>query len=404
MNEKEIIRKVIKKNLEDGKTNFIIMPMGRWGRETKEILNKEFGIQEQFCIDNCSYDMKEIYSVKNMPAPKQNSVFLNVVWDQHTEFFLRQEVCEKYPRAKIVDTFRYDEIERIFGETNKVHLDFLGVGFPKCGTTSLDGALRENKKIYLPPMKEIQFMWHINQDTHRIYKEYYQEKMIKDKIVGAIEPTYRIMPEYIFRYYGKDLKIIFFVRNPAHALYSFYKMAMCLFGGSNIQHIKKYENITPQTFDIWAKENKEAYRYSEYISNFLQYYPKEQIKIVISEELFGQTETQMEQIQEFIGLRCEDRVQYKEFPHSNKRNVVSKDSSMGLINKELVYFARELRKNNSAFLNSFYELKTRIEKVTMKEYKEEMLSSTYDYLMKYYKESISELEKISGRSLRGIWY
>ena len=72
----------------------------------------------------------------------------------------REQIRQELTKSLLDHQIGKNRIIDIFAEENfnvkftDVKLDFLCVGFQKCGTTSLDFALKENRYIYTPPEKE----------------------------------------------------------------------------------------------------------------------------------------------------------------------------------------------------------------------------------------------------------
>ena len=128
--------------------------------------------------------------------------------------------------------------------------NFLIIGAPKCGTTSLHYYLSRHPDIFLPKQKELHFFSTVNVDKKLLKNELYPieillEKIIvnnfndykvhflnahKYKMVGEITPSYYIKPQRFaenVNLYLKDiddLKLIILLRNPIEASLSHYNM------------------------------------------------------------------------------------------------------------------------------------------------------------------------------------
>lgn len=215
----------------------------------------------------------------------------------------------------------YDLIASLSWEDN-VKLDFLCVGFTKCGTTSLYGALKKNKKIYMPKEKEILYGKWKDQylDAPERFREMYFSGVSKKKKLGCIEPTYFRIAEFVYESFGNTSKILFMLRNPADATYSYFKMKMRRSDDPvHRMYFKKYRKYTPEMFkeylddDIFSGKDQ-RFSYDIWLKEYLKYFPRESIKIIIFEEIIREPERILAEIQEFIGVEA---VKGLVLPHYN---------------------------------------------------------------------------------------
>ncbi|MCM1266515.1 MAG: sulfotransferase domain-containing protein [Bacteroidales bacterium] len=413
MNEKVIIRKNLQKYfMKNDNKKIVILPLRNLSGMVKDILSEEYGIQEQFLIDNYSYDMRHIYPMNKMPEGYEDCTFMLVAFGT-TRKTLMNQLLSYVSEDKIVDLLFEEERERVFASSSKVHIDFICAGFGKSGTTSLQYALEQNPKIFLPRVKETYFLrYAINETTHAAFKDHFKAEDVKGKLVGDIDPGYRSSAEEIYRYCGDDLKLIFCVRNPVNALYSRFKMAM---RGQQIFMLESrppksemmgdFDHVCPELFEQWSMKFRFRKRYADYIKTFLEYYPTDQIKIIVNEELYADVHTHMNDLQSFLGISDKDRLDYQEFPRENIGNKVSKDPSGLEINISIDQLRHKLaQKNDTQSLELLKEIRTQVEEFTLIDYNEPMLESTRQNLLDYYMDSIHDLEGMIGRSLQGVWY
>lgn len=412
MNENEIIRKNLKKFFDEEnnrKRKIAILPLRQLSGVVRNILDSEYGISEQFVVDNYAYDMKNIYPIDLMPREYKECVFL-LAASGKTKNVLRRELLAYVSEDQIIDVLFDEERERVFQSESKVHINFVCPGFAKCGTTSLHYALMQNPKIFLPKVKETFFLrYAINETTHKEFKKYFKEAENKNLIKGMIEPSYRCHAEDVYRYCGSDLKLIFCVKNPVDALYSYFKASMrdALEGAdSNIEKsLDDFGQVCPEMFDKWAIEYRHRTEYANDIKSFLETYPMEQIKIIIGEELYADTYNQMDGLQDFLGIPEKDKHEYRSFPRENVGSRVIKDKIGLNINRQLNELSVCLTsKGDSQSLGLLSDIRNKVSQITMIDYTKPMLVSTRRNLLDYYMNSIKELEKIIGKSLHGVWY
>lgn len=412
MNEKQIITKNIHHYFEANKNKkIVILPFRNLSGLVSGILKDEYNIQEQFLVDNNAYDMKHIYPIDQMPEGYGECTFMLAAFG-NTKKVLKKKLLEYVSEDRIVDLLFDEGREKVFQSDDKVHIDFLCPGFTKCGTTSLHYALAQNPSIFLPREKETFFLcYSIDQEAHEAFKNHYKQEDIAGKLVGDIEPGYKNMAEDVYRYCGNDLKLIFCVRNPVDALYSYYKMEKrnALFmlepSPSGDEENEWDGQVSPEMFDKWAEKYRFRGRYSDYIRTFLEYYPMEQIKIIVGEELYADAYAHMDDLQDFLGLSDKDKLEYHEFPRENIGSKVSKDQRGLEINKSIRQLRYKLRqKGDFQSLELLNNIRDKVEEITMVDYKDPMLDSTRQKLQDYYMDSIHDLEDMLGRSLKNVWY
>lgn len=411
MSEKELIKRNIRNYFNKGTNRkIVILPLRDLSGIVKDVLKEEYNLREQFLVDNNAFDMEHIFPMNRMPEGFKECVFFLAVFGS-TKKVLRDNLLQYVSEDQIIDLLYDEERERVFQSDSKVHIDFACPGFAKCGTTSLHYALSQNPNIFLPDVKETWFLrYAINEAEHENFKKHYGragEKAIK----GMIEPSYRSQAEEVYRYCGKDLKLIFCVKNPVEVLYSYFKMTMrCdlgTFGSESIElkMMEEFECVCPEMFDKWAEQYRYRERYAHYIKAFLEFYPIEQIKIVVSEELYADVYNQMNALQDFLGIMQEDKIAYRNFPRENVGNQVVKNKNGLEINHDLFQLHLNLtRKGDFQSIDLLENLRRKVEEITMIDYNKPMLASTRQWLMDYYMDDIHELERMLGRGLNGIWY
>ena len=211
----------------------------------------------------------------------------------------------------------------------------------------------------------------------------------------------------VYHYFGKDLKLLFCIRNPVKAAYSLFRMQMRDgFRDRIFYYLQKYRKLTPEVFDEWIRrENeKDIFCYMNYIREYLNYYPKDQIKIVLFEDMIKCPDIVMEEVQEYIGLGREQRIRYDVLPHVNEGERVPKNLACAYINRSIMDLMRETEEKDVELFASMQHVRDQIWLITNENYSEPMLGKTKEELTRFYMDSIREMESFLGRSLRGIWY
>ncbi len=222
--------------------------------------------------------------------------------------------------------------------------NILCVGFSKCGTTTLYDIMKQHPDICLSGIKEPiyygskelvkkrGFEWYI--------KRYYPPKSNK-KIIMEINPILgRDVPAIqIKKDYGKNIKIIFLIRNPINRMYSEFKMN--LLDGTCFPKLK--DNINSSTsflFDKWIKNNfilkdnkyillhnystkfVESGNYYCHIKEYINIFGKDNVQIIIFEDFVKNPKEICLKIFDFINVKCTDNIKFN--LHSNKGNRLPK--------------------------------------------------------------------------------
>ncbi len=207
--------------------------------------------------------------------------------------------------------------------------NFLIVGAQKAATTSIFDILNHHSEIYLPPEKEVHFFDYPEKINKGIgyYARYFQHAG-NAKAIGEASPSYLFFPEVpkrIQQTLGTDIKIIILLRDPVDRALSHYKM-MFLQGyekrplsvaiSENLKRLEQGFN-----FDrITSYLDRSLYAFQ--IKNYLDVFPRENIKFILFEEDFIQNRKKtIFQIQQFLGVREEDiNTKIKTYPTVNKRS------------------------------------------------------------------------------------
>ena len=303
----------------------------------------------------------------------------------------------------------YSLVTELSWEDN-IKLDFYCVGFIKCGAEYLCDALRNNKKIYIPKEKEIYYDRWKNKylDAPERFREMYFSGIPKKRKRGCVNPDYFSKPGFVYENFGNNLKIIFILRNPADAVYSYFKSRMSQSDDPiNRMYFKKYRKYSPKMFyeyledDIFSGKNQ-SFHYNIWIREYLKYYNQENIMILFFEEIVKKPEKIIKKVQKFIGVKP---IKDLQFPYAQKENKVSKNYFSAIINGKL--YGKSLCYQESGSdrqKRKFEKIRNFIWKYTLINNDETISISDKKILTDYFWNSIQEVEEITGKSLKGIWY
>jgi len=190
----------------------------------------------------------------------------------------------------------------------KPKINFLCVGAQKSGTTTLFEILKQHPDIYLPEVKETHFFDDdalYNKGIDFLIKNFYSSYQ-GEKAVGDITPAYmyfEYVPERIYKTLGKDIKLIFILRNPADRAFSHYLMTY----RRGLEYLNFWDAIKEE-----PKRLKKGYfhrihysyidrgYYAKQIKRFLKFFPRENMKIFIFEKDFLPLEARKKTISEIL--------------------------------------------------------------------------------------------------------
>lgn len=206
---------------------------------------------------------------------------------------------------------------------------FAIIGTLRSGTTSLYQYLCQHPQILPAIKKEVDFFsWHFSKGIDWYLSHFY--KLPDNCLTGEASPSYfsyELAPERMFSALPK-IKLILLLRNPVDRAISHYHHAVSF----NWEHRSISEILTAEKKQI--KENLVipidavplSYLipgiYLKYVQKWLSFFPKEQLLILSSEELFSQPEKTMQQIYDFLELPVD---QLPEYPNYNPGKIAKID-------------------------------------------------------------------------------
>jgi len=190
---------------------------------------------------------------------------------------------------------------------NDFKIDFIGVGAPKTGTTWIARCLSEHPQICFSKAKEINFFnkenffyiknqvmgdaWNYKKGLDW-YKGYFNH-CGKGAVKGEFSTYYlydKETPELIKKHFP-EAKIIIVLRNPAELFHSHYN------------HAASQWKMPPAEEAIRDEGGFVKYGfYSKYIERYLKVFPKEQVLIMVYDDLKNNPESFIKKIYGFLGV------------------------------------------------------------------------------------------------------
>lgn len=300
-----------------------------------------------------------------------------------------------------------------------IKVDFFCIGAQKAGTTLLHDILIQHPEIYLPQEKEAHFF-----DVNELYEKglgYYSglfSTHSKEKIVGNINPNLQIENRSIERIidcYGRDIKIIFLLRNPVKRAYSHYLMSVKRGYETldfisaieserlRIQHPKAhkgYYSSEPGHFEKNHLGYLQRGLYAPKVKYLMDRLPNENLKIVLFEEFVEDKDKVLLEILNF--LEVDPTISLDTDLKSNPAQKAKSRKLSRMINshsklKEIMKLVVPRK-----FLKSMKNFVSEKNLSTLDEKDKKLSQNEYDLVMGYFKKDIAELEKLLGKSLN-VW-
>ena len=177
--------------------------------------------------------------------------------------------------------------------------NFLVIGAMKAGTTSLYHYLRGHPRIFMPPVKELDYFAREPGSGHGIdwYRRQFAPAPAGSIAIGEAStlytkhPRFPGVPERIAAQIP-DARLIYLVRDPIERIRSHYQHQVAL--GAERAPLAEAVFRDPIYLD--------TSRYAMQIDRYLEVFSPEQLLVVISERLRGDREVAVREIFAFLGL------------------------------------------------------------------------------------------------------
>lgn len=235
---------------------------------------------------------------------------------------------------------------------------FFIAGAQKAGTTSLYQFLVDNKYINQTSQKELYFF--NNQENYEQGEKWYRSHFPLSSSLPTCDATANYFeskdaPERI-RIHYPNAKIIILLRNPVDRAFSHYKMA-AKFGFEKLsfeEALQREDERLAYEQEFLAENHPYIYQrlgyrtkglYSEQIKHWMSSFPNEQIKVVVSEELFSHPKEGCGELLEFLGFETDFTIPLKQ------ANAGLGEEMSPKIRKELNTFYAPFNRELSKILN-----------------------------------------------------
>lgn len=189
--------------------------------------------------------------------------------------------------------------------------NFIIIGSQRCGTTSLYTYLAQHPQILTPIKKEMDFFsWHFDRGIDWYLAHFPPMPEGEQFLTGEASPSYFDSLEAPQRLYSPfpEVKLVVLLRNPVdRAISQFYRLTELNW------EVRSFDRAISD--EIARLAQNPAYiigeepgnylargRYIEFIKNWLDFFPKEQLLILKSEDFYAGAATTVKQVLEFLDL------------------------------------------------------------------------------------------------------
>lgn len=293
--------------------------------------------------------------------------------------------------------------------------NFIVIGAPKSGTTSLYNYLKQHPDIYLPDQKELhyfayknlkensngpgdkKFLTHVC-STRQEYKKHYLS-VNTESAIGEVSPSYLYYSDVSDRIFSElgHVKIIILLRNPVQKAYSQYihlvseKRETLLFYDALMA---EQSRIDSGWLDIWRYA--ESTLYTERINKFISVFGKDKVKILLFDELVSRPDEFMRDLFEFLqvdnNFYCDTTRSFNQSRIPKLKilhDLMKRPNSVKTVIKKIV--PETIR---FTVLEALMNLNTRKKPV--------MNSRSREYLREYFSADVKNLQQLLGRDLQWL--
>jgi hypothetical protein len=291
-------------------------------------------------------------------------------------------------------------------------VDFFIIGAQKAGTTSLYNYLSEHPDIFMPQAKENHFFAEDRfykkgiEFFHRYYRDYSGQQIKGGAYVHLFSSPQA--PERIYNY-NKNAKILIMLRNPIDRAYSAYHFALKNGWESSNNKFEDTLKLQEQrlTGSYTERTNLSYFYiglYFKHISNWLKWFPRENICIEFQSSFKKDAPAAMKNIFKYLGVSGNASVS-TEVIH-NKSGAVKFKALHFLMRNQESSFKKALAEATPFSFRKFVRMHIRkkIDSWNMVEKQYEPLSlETREKVFSYFDEDVKQLSEFLGTDLYSQW-
>jgi len=293
---------------------------------------------------------------------------------------------------------------------DKIPIDFLGIGAPRCGTTWLAACLNEHPQICISKTKECG----IFKGKNTLYGEEVFHRNFSycknDTLRGTFPVNYLYRDDFakLLRNHNKNIKIIVMLRNPVDRIHSHLLL------WQSLGKIQKHISINKLPYYKNTYPFIESSYYSKYLPIWISEFTRERVFIGIYEDMTENPTKFLKDVYRFLNVD-------DSFNAPSAHKVINSAMEKRIIRKFVIYITMQLkntrRKVKKKYLGKNIILAWRklgLSHLTKKINQKSMMvtpvsikkkmgpripPATRAKLIKLYEEDISYIERITGKKL-----
>lgn len=301
-------------------------------------------------------------------------------------------------------------------------INFICLGAPKCGTSSLYQILNQNRMIVFPQSgKNAYFYGYNKKDWSRLESRYFPVKAKKNKKYGMVAENWygNVEPGKLAKALPKNVKVIFIVRNPVSRCFSDYKFLYAWHGIQGKDEKDYYKYNHSRAFEKYVKKHLNdtdckllrAGLYYEKIHKYYEELGQENIKVIFLEEIISLGKEVYLDLFNFLGIK-----EYRNINYDIKVNEGKYIPRTMLAGKIYGIFRTQFLQNTlewkygicerSENIKSLYNVIISKTDILLKndEDRTKISENTRMILENYYREDKKKLEKLLNKNLDELWY
>ena len=296
--------------------------------------------------------------------------------------------------------------------------NFIVAGAPRCGSTALYAYLSEHPQIFMSKVKELNYfasdfpaMQKITFRSHDDYLRLFDAATDDQLGIGEASPFYLFSDVAFERMYAAlpNAKIIVSLRNPVDFVHSYHRLNLTLLREDETDLQKAWslqeKRMRGEALPTNLREPEllmygELGKFSQYVEKLFAIYPREQIKVVLLDDLKADTKAFYEDLLVFLEIPSDGR---EEFPQVNA-NFENKSQFLAKLfhpsPKVYDVFMKTIALLGPGFMEKvsiFYKNVEQLNTIPTK--RSEMNPEFRTYLTDYFREDVEKLGELLGRDL-----
>ncbi len=181
--------------------------------------------------------------------------------------------------------------------------NFLIIGAARCGSTYLARNIAAHPDVYLPIQKEIHYFDRDYEKGWDYYLSHFEEARPGHKAIGEATPTYMCSKKRCDRIYRNlpDAKLIAILRDPVDRAYSHYWNLVAEDPETAKMTYQRKRSVHPFEEKLESHSRPiEDGLYAKNLAPFIDHFGREQLHVVIYEEITANPHPHLEQLFRFL--------------------------------------------------------------------------------------------------------